>query len=51
MVLCSEKVISSAPAETSMDLAADKASPQTRDEMHRAYTHAAQLEWMSCDSA
>jgi thiaminase/transcriptional activator TenA len=35
----------------SVDLAADKASAQTRDEMRRAYTHAAQLEWMFWDSA
>ena len=35
----------------SVDKAADKASAQTREDMHRAYTHAAQLEWMFWDSA
>jgi thiaminase/transcriptional activator TenA len=35
----------------SVDQAADKASAQTREDMHRAYTHAAQLEWMFWDSA
>lgn len=33
-----------------MDLAADKAPAQTREDMHRAYTHAEQLEWMFWDS-
>lgn len=35
----------------SVDRAAEAASAQTREAMHQAYTHAAQLEWMFWDSA
>ena len=35
----------------SVDRAAQAASAQTREAMHQAYTHAAQLEWMFWDSA
>ncbi|MCY1516148.1 Aminopyrimidine aminohydrolase [compost metagenome] len=34
-----------------VDRAAEAASAQTREAMHQAYTHAAQLEWMFWDSA
>jgi thiaminase/transcriptional activator TenA len=35
----------------SVDRAAETASAHTREAMHQAYTHAAQLEWMFWDSA
>lgn len=35
----------------SVDQAAENASPPIREQMHHAYTHAAQLEWMFWDSA
>jgi len=34
-----------------VDRAAEAASAETREAMHQAYTHAAQLEWMFWDSA
>ncbi|MGY6269017.1 thiaminase II [Achromobacter denitrificans] len=34
-----------------VDRSAEAASPETREAMHQAYTHAAQLEWMFWDSA
>ncbi len=34
-----------------VDRVAELASPSVREDMHQAYTHAAQLEWMFWDSA